>query len=316
MYTILQSILPIFILIGIGMILQASMPKPPLSTRLMCRIGLGSCETMTSVLNRYALYLALPALIIHSLASTDAEQVNHTGVYFFTLVVLTVVLFIVYAATKQLKLKTDIANAYLFGVFFGNVAYIGFPFIARLIPGNDGVVSIIVAIHIAIAFTFGLALLEHSKNGSPASVAGKLVRNPLLISVVIGLLLLFTGIDMPSVLGAAVAMLAASASPVVLVAVGTFIASSWRLDETLWHSAYIAGLKILAVPLFFVTFAFFMPPSTALTVSLLEAAMPAALTTFALAEIYPIHKKIIANAIIISTVLSLFTLSLWSAILV
>jgi predicted permease len=316
MATIFNSILPIFLLIAVGVVLEKILPRQPESSKLMCKLGLGSCETLTSVLNRFALYLALPALIISSLAKTSRDQIIDVNLIYFNVAVILAIILISYAVTRLSKMKASMANTYIFGTFFGSVAYVGFPFIGQLYPGNDGVVSILVAIHVIIAFSLGIYILERSKRKADGGGAGiRLLKNPLLISVIIGLVTLSIGITLPAAIATAVSMLGASASPVVLIAMGTFIAKEWKFDKTIWHAATIAGLKIIFMPLVFLLSALLMKQSLALDISILSAGMPVALTNFALAEIYPMNKKIIANAIILSVIVSLVTLAGFSLLL-
>ena len=268
MQTIFLSIIPIFILILVGVILQKLSPKPSKANQLLCKVGLGSCETMTSVLNRFALYLALPALIISSL-SHAGDNILTTDIIFFNIIFLLISLGILYGLTRFFKVETSLANTYFFTAFFGNVAYIGIPFLQSIFPGTESAISILVAIHIAIAFTIGLFLLERSRGNN--GINWKLiVKNPLLLSVALGVCIFVFDIELPNIISQSLSMLGASASPVVLVAIGTFIASQWRIDASFWHGLFISGLKLIFLPIIFVLGSFFMTPSTGMTISILE----------------------------------------------
>lgn len=212
--TILSSILPIFLIIGTGTLLQKLLPKQPKSSKLMCKAGLGSCVSWTSVLNKFALYLALPALIIHSLITTNGQNIISADLVVFNIIALTAFLLLVYFACKATNASTKLINTYLFGAFFGNVAYIGYPFINNLFNGSSGVVSI-----------------------------------------------------------------------------------------------------LIAMPMFFMIGFFIFSQSQNLTISILEAAMPVALTNFALAEIYEIDQHAMSSTIIISTIVSAITLLIFAIVL-
>lgn len=316
---IISAILPIFILIGIGVLLQRQLPRQPNSSQLLCQVGLGSCETWTSVLNKFALYLALPALIFSSLVEAERQSLPSLELILFTAVLLLATLGIVYAVASTLHTSVKIRNTYLFGTFFGNIAYIGPPFLVALY-GTDilGSLSIIIAIHIAIAFSIGLFILETSKpvHSGLTTVLKTLIKNPILLSVLVGLIILLTGIQLPASVIQAIHMLGASASPVVLIALGTFIATEWDPRAHIGHVVAISLLKLMAMPLLFLFVGISMvAPSVIRDISILEAAMPVAITSFALAEHYPIDKKIIANAIILSTLLSIITLTVFSHVL-
>lgn len=314
--TIITAIVPLFVLIGIGVLLQNLLPRQPESSRIMCRIGLGSCETWTTVLNKFALYLALPALIFSSLASAGSAAIIPLPLVLFNVLLLIAIILIVLALGKLASWSPTLTNTYIFGAFFGNVAYIGPPFLTSLYGDVTAPLSIIIAIHVGVAFSLGLVLLERSKKKhvTVGDILKKLTTNPLLLSVITGLLVAALHIPIPDTLLSAVRMLGASASPVVLIAVGTFIATEWHPGPQLKHAIAISSIKLVATPLLFLCFSSFLAASAVRDISILEAAMPVALSNFALAEAYPMDKNITANAIIISTLAAAVTLSLFAGI--
>lgn len=316
--TILSSILPIFLLIGTGAIFQKLLPKQPKSSKLMCEVGLGSCVSWTSVLNKFALYLALPALIIHSLITAGGSNLIGTNLIIFNSAALVIFLLLIYFASRVTSVSKKLTNTYLFGAFFGNVAYIGPPFINNLFKESSGTISILIAIHIFIAFTVGLYILEkNNKDGVELkNIAKSLIKNPLIIAVLVGIILFSLQIQLPDPVVQFLSMLAQSASPVVLIAIGTFLVENWAIKKGIKHGIVISTLKLIVMPLFFmIGFAIFSQ-SQNLTISILEAAMPVALTNFALSEIYEMDQHAMSSAIIISTIISAITLSVFALVLV
>jgi predicted permease len=287
----------------------------------MCQIGLGSCETWTTVLNKFALYLSLPALVFSSLVSAGSESLLPAHITISIIAILIIVIIAIIGFAKIRKWPRTLTNTYFFGAFFGNVAYIGPPFLLALYgTGVQGMISMIIAVHVAVAFSVGIFFLELSKHASLRHGLRKVLlntlRHPLIVSVFAGLAVILFDITVPNALYEATYMLGVSASPVVLIAVGTFIASEWTPTKNIRHAVNITLLKLIAVPLIFFLVAQWFDTTYALQLSVLQSAMPVALSTFALAEEYPINKKIIANAIILSTIVSIITLSIWSALIV
>ena len=130
-------------------------------------------------------------------------------------------------------------------------------------------------------------------------------RRPAQGGVVLGQV----DIVLPQVLQSPINMFAASASPVVLISLGIFISKKIQFNKNLIHSAFISLYKLILLPIIFIFLLQFLNLSrTDVSISVLEAAMPLAITPFAMAEIYPLDKEIISMAVIISTMLSLFTL--------
>lgn len=315
--TILSAIIPLFILIGIGYLMQRTLPRQPKSHKLLCQLGFASCESWTTVLNKFALYLALPALIFSSLATAGTQALIPVELIIFTALLLVSIITAVSLIGRLFGWSATLTNTYVFGIFFGNVAYIGPPFLTSLYGDVTAPLSIIIAIHVGVAFSLGLILLERSKSThiAPARIAKKLATNPLLLSVLAGLVVALLHISLPTPLLDAIRMLGASASPVVLVAVGTFIATEWSPGPSIKHAFAISAGKLIATPLLFLFIGSFFAASTIRDISILEAAMPVALSNFALSEQYPMDKKITANAIIISTLAAAVTLGAFASAL-
>lgn len=317
MPVVLSAIVPIFLLIALGICIRVVLDFKCTHVPLLARRCKMHNDAWSAVLNKYVLYIALPALLFFSLEHTRVDQLLAPSLLFFNVLLLVAIIGFGVLLTRVLKYKAPMANAYIFCLFFGNVAYIGLPFILSVMPGAAGELSVLVAIHAIVAFTLGLFILEKSihKHAQPMVLLYRVVKNPLLIAIFVGLMFLLFGWQLPAAIDTAVQMLAQSASPVVLIAIGLFIARKIEIDNAFWHGAVLAGFKLFIMPLAFFLVAILFGVREEFTTSILEAAMPVAITTFALGELYPMHKKVVIDAIIISTIGSLFSLTLWGALL-
>lgn len=316
MLAIINSILPVFLLIALGVIIKIIQNHEKKGWKKFLTKIKHEDDNWSEVLNKFALYISLPALIFSSLINTNPENLIREEVLFANIILIILFILTVFAITKVWHVDKKLANTYIMCGFFGNIAYIGLPFITSLFPDAAGATSIIIAIHIVIAFTLGLYILESSKSKDVGvkTIIKSIVKNPMIISVALGLGILYSGITVPGTINRAVSMLAASASPVVLISIGLFIARKISWDKTLMHAFFISGLKILVLPMLFLLASRLSNISSEYTISIIEAGMPVALTNFALSELYPMDKKLTAKSIIVSTILSLLTLSIFSGL--
>lgn len=318
MQQIINSILPIFLLIILGFIAQKiTNAQHPVLTNLS-KLGLLPKNGWTHVLNQYALYIGLPALILFSLISTPIAETVSGDVINFTLISSAVFLAAIFFITKLFKINTKFANSILLCGYLGNVAYIGFPYLSSLISGSEPAISIIVGIHIAITFTFILYLLEKHLAGdvSFGVILKRLFTQPLLLAVLLGVILSLSKFVLHPVLLETISMLAKSASPVVLIGLGAFFATSLSKPKHPFQIAVLSSIKLLAFPLisFLIAYGWFNVQSVA--IPLLESAMPVAITNFALAQRYKLDKQTIGYAIIISTIISFVTISLLTGFII
>lgn len=296
MWSILGTVAPLFIIILVG---------------VLARVAKIANSHWVEILNKVGLYVGFVPLIIYSLAHTRKETILNSQIIIINLAILAGVVLLTWLFTKLLRLKTELANTYILGIFFGNVAYLGLPFITSIYKEAAGLVSVHVAIYLVILLTLGVILMEGKaimKKGW-YQVFIKSLKNPLLLAVITGLFLLFFEIKIPVMIDEALRILAQSSSPVVLVALGIFLAQKIKFDADFGHALIISVLKLLVLPLVFVITWKFFGLAGNFNVSILEAGMPVAITVFAFAEIYPLRKQVVANSIIISTVLSAITLT-------
>lgn len=204
---------------------------------------------------------------------------------------------------------------------FGNVAYLGVPVLTAL----SGVqilptVSLIIAIYLFWLFTIGIGYLDYSLDKNKKDVAKNILKNftknPLLLAVIFGLLIGSFKIAIPAIVLKSLDMISASVTPTVLVVIGLFIGTSkvGKLSE--WIPVLLFSLFTLALfPAgFYFGVKFFGFAPSQFSSSIIEAAMPLAITPFALADKYNLHKTFIARSIVLSTILSVVSLPFWISV--
>jgi predicted permease len=296
MSSILYTVAPLYVLIAIG---------------AAFKFIVAADDKWIEVFNKFGLYLGFPAIVFSSLVKIPAGGILETRTIACNILLLFAAVILTHLIGRLFRLTTSLRNTYVICVFYGNIAYLGFPFITSVIPGSNASVSIHIAIYVAFLFTVGILMLELSKGRGVASlpsIAKNIITSPLLLSVVAGLFFRSTGWQLPIWAERSIDLLASSAAPIVLLAIGMFIARRLELDRNLFHAAILSGLKLIAFPLCFLLFARLASFDDAFAVSIIEAAMPAGITAFALAEIYPLEKQIVASVIVMSTVVSAITL--------
>lgn len=279
-------------------------------------------EDWSHVLNEYALKVGLPVLIFSALSKTPlsfAEQAPLVIVNsLFSIAVFAVALFV--GLLAQFSKQT--MRTFLICLMFGNIAYLGIPVLTRVYgAGILPVISVIVAVYFVWIFTIGTGYLEagqqHGRDGLIKQTVLRLVKNPLLIAVAAGAVWAGFSLPTPSVIAQALDMVSASVTPTVLIVIGLFIGKSKLGTLREWIPVVLFSfttLMILPASLYASLMLFGILPHQFST-SVIEAAMPLAITPFALAETYNLNKSFISRSIVLSTALSVFSLPFWISIL-
>lgn len=308
MLEVANIVLPVFVLIALGYVFR--------------RTGIMSAAAITE-LNRFVVYLALPALTIDIIISSTPEALWQPG-FIIAFEIAVVVLFLPvllfhWMRSKNLAKATIDATA----ASYANTGYIGIP-LCLLAFGRESLPPAVIAgiLTVSFNFAFSIVLMEiSSQQGTKVGTAVKnvavsLVKNPLITSPVIGGIMLASGIHFPSGVTECLKLMGSAACPCALVATGLFLAQKQEVTSTL-TSIELVLLKLIIQPLiawFFAYHVFSMPDIWAKTAVILSA-MPTGTGPFMLAEMYGKGAGIASRTILLSTIGSVISLFIWLTVL-
>lgn len=302
MLQILLIIAPLFLIILLGFVLT--------KTKIVN-------EQWEGVLNAFALKIGLPALIFAALISTDFSFLENRLLILVTVLFLAITFLVAYIFGKIFRLSGKTTRSIFISLGFGNIAYLGIPVLAR-VSGQEilPAVGLAVGIYLFMIFTFGIGYLEYSSRKNYKKLALSLVKNPSLIAVILGIIIGVLKIPFPNIILDAVDMVALSVTPVVLITIGLFLGKVKlnKLGSWITPAIYSAiTLMVLPAAVYFGA-PFFGIDFDGFFISVVLASMPLAITPFALSKEYDLDKDFIARSIVLSTVLSIFTIPFWITI--
>ena len=270
-------------------------------------------------LNRFVVYLALPALLFDIMANTHGSDLWQPG--FISVFLLSSAIAFALPFIIRLRGKLSLADNALDGLnaAYPNTGYMGIPL--SMIAFGSGVLAattISIIITVCVTFAFAIILIEIGMQTEKRplrlvwKVARSLIRNPLLFAPALGTLVSFSGLTIPAPAETFLKMLGGAASPCALVALGLFLAQPRKIERDSVNAiAFLVSVKLIVMPLatwLLAIYVFGLPPHLAQSATLL-AALPAGTGPFMLAEHYRREAAITSNVILYSTVLSVFTLS-------
>jgi predicted permease len=271
-------------------------------------------------LNRLALHVAFPALVIVGLADPEAELARHPAFLAIVPASLLASIAIVRAATLAAPAAAtplrEQAGTIALVIAFGNTAYLGLPYLAAVL--GDTVVataSIAVSLHVACAMTLGPYFLARWSGGSARASLARIARQPLIWSPIVALLLRAAPEPVVSAVRAILDPLARTAAPVSMLLLGLYLYENrarMQIDRSI--ALHVAARLVLvpavtlAMTLAAHAIAAITPQEAAVLVIL--AAMPAAITTFSIALEQGARADRVAATIVASTAASVVTLPL------
>ncbi|KMS59303.1 transporter [Novosphingobium barchaimii LL02] len=309
MTSILAIVLPIFALIFAGWLVR--------------RIGVMGPQA-SSELNRFVVYLALPALLFDIVAGSswkDLWQLHFVAVFTISTMVVFILTILLHARKSGLDADGPVlglASAY------PNTGYLGFPLLLAALGPSSNTLTLISTIIVAcVLFAGAIVMIEVRLHvGShplkvAAKVAKSLAKNPLIVAPVVAAFFPAGGLAVPHPVGVFLKLLGAAASPCALVGLGLFLAQKRPTEER--SDARLTGLlvalKLVVHPAlaWLLATTLFPLSAPARHAAVLLAMLPTGTGPFMLAEFYGREAGITARVILVSTVLSIATISVYLA---
>ncbi|HVY18281.1 MAG TPA: AEC family transporter [Rhodopila sp.] len=278
----------------------------------------------TTELNRFVIYLALPALLFDVIAHARLADVWQPG--FVAAFGLSAAAMFLLTLWLPLLRPRHFVDAVIDGLNAGyaNVGFVGFP-LTLVALGRAALAPTLIATIITVCVLFGIAVVlieiglqtEKRRRHLVAKVGGSLLRNPLLVAPVLGALVPVCGLAVPAPVESFLKLLGGAASPCALVALGLFLAAerpaardaASRRDFGV--SALLVGFKLVLQPVVawvLAALVFQLPPLLTHAAVLL-AALPTGTGPFMLAEFYRREAGVTGRVVLGSTVVSVVTIT-------
>ncbi len=189
-----------------------------------------------------------------------------------------------------------------------NYGFVAIPIVTALFPDKG-------TLGVMFTFTLGVELACWTAGVSLLTGLGKapwkLALNPPVITILISLILNFTGLHahVPQVLHNTLGMLGNCAVPLALLLIGASIADIWGQEKMRWSISILAPvLRLGVIPIAFLAAAFYLPVSTELKrVLIVQGAMPSAVFNIMIARHYGGHAPTAVQCVLATTLVSLVT---------
>ena len=272
-------------------------------------------EEATAYLTKFVFYFALSAMLLRFSANLSLSEIFDARLAMAYLWGTAFTYGIALAVAFFRGLDTPTASIEAQCAAIGNTGFLGVPMLAVLL-GQEAIGPIILVLSIdLIVFSSLLVILVTGSREAAGmravlrTVGLGLLKNPMIVSIVIGLGLSSSGVPIPAVVNEFLTVLGNAATPGALFAIGASLAT--KSAERLQIAVWLSFCKLVMHPLFVAAGAFvFFPVDTyraAVVVS--AAALPVAGNVFILAQHYKIAPQRVSASILISTGFSILTVT-------
>ncbi len=257
-------------------------------------------------------YIITPGVIIKSFLTQ--EFTKETGISLLIAVGFGFVLHIV-AIILNIPLfnKGDGEKNCIFkySAIYGNVGYMTLP-LTEAILGSEGVFycSAVVMAFNVMAFTHGIYLMTKKSETTEKINLKKLLINPGVISIAIGLPLFLLNVNLPEVIYKPIDYIASTQTPVAMLIFGAFLAHT-KLSDIFKHKKVflVALMKLIALPAVMVAIYKLVGLSgTLLTALTISSCAPTANNTVMFAAKYNKDTSLAAQVIATVSFISIITM--------
>jgi hypothetical protein len=299
-----KSVLPLFFIIIVG-------------------IGFSRTKAASSawvdVLNKYALWIGFPALVFSSLAKLDFQPAEYSSLIISNSIFIISCMLLAFPISRIFNLSNRVKRTLFLLLSFGNVAYLGIPvLVSSMGEGVLPVAAVVSALYVFWLLTMGIILVE--VNGpdemSVARLLKSLATNPLLLSVILGMVASIFKIGPGALVMRTIDFFSQSVTAVVLFSLGIFLGLQKVGSIKEWLPVFwltIVTTIVLPAFFYFVLKGFGLPDSHFRS-SIIDAAMPLGLTPYALSVQYKLEANLAARLVVMATAFSVIILPLWIVI--
>ncbi len=291
--TIGQQVVILFILIGVGFVCG--------KTKFLA-------DTAVTGITDFVLYIVTPCVMIQSfqrpfepaLASAFAQAL------FFTAATTA----FAYALARFTLRDSDLRrqSVYRFAAIFSNCGFMALP-LENALLGPDGMFfgAAFLAVFNVTSWTLGLYMMSHNRR---LLSLRRLVTNPGVLGVAVGLVLFFTSSSLPALIDTPIDYFAALNTPLPMIVIGYHLSHAkilqvfrdWRAWLTIAERLVIIPLAGLAVGLLL-----HMDP-TALVACIVALCAPTAAVCTMFSVIYGQDSELSVSLVSLSTLLSILTM--------
>ncbi len=272
-------------------------------------------EKKTIFLSRFAFYILMPTMLFSNIAktySTDSFDFD----FLFCYETATILLILITVLSGKIFNK-NLSEITIMGlnISYPNYGYIGIPMsLVAFGPEAALPLAFILLVDTIVLLTcssFFIAISEQKTFFIDLiyKLVRRIISQPLLVAVCIGMFFSQLRINIASPVEVFIETVAGAAAPVALIALGASITLRFPTHQKI-DLAIISVGKLILHPCLIALIFFLWPTEKTvwLQTAILCASLPVAANVFVLAEYYGVFKTESANSIVLTTILSTFTL--------
>ena len=264
--------------------------------------------------NKVCFYTFMPVMLFYNIYTSDFSHAVRLSYALFVVGMALAMILLAFLITLAVEKTPERRGVMIQAAFRSNFVLLGLPIAQELLPNASfGITALMIAIVVPIYNMMSVVVLEYFRGSKPklGEVLLAVIKNPLIIASVAGLLMKALHITLPDVLVSFAGKMNSAATPLILLLLG----ASFEIRHIARYRKQLlvcVGLRLLVFPGAILALAAAMGLRDIEFVTLLAmTAAPTAVNSFNMAQQLGGDSDLAGSAVVVSTAASFFTLFLW-----
>lgn len=303
----LNVTMPIFLVMVIGYVLK--------------QIGMLN-DNFVTVANRFNFKVTLPFMLFQDIAGVDIRSVFDIRYVLFCALVSTACFWLVWGGTKLFVKDKTVRGAFVQASFRGSAAVMGLAFIQN-IYGSSAMGPLMIVSAVPLYNIFSVIVLTFEANDTEGidkkqkirQAAVNICKNPIILSILAGLIVGLLGIQFPVLVNKTISTVAQMATPLALITIGAGFEGRKALAK-MKPTIGASLIKLVLQPLIFLPMAVSMGfTGEKIIAILIMLASPTTPSCYIMAKSMHNDEVLTASVVVMTTLLGAVTLTGWIFIL-
>jgi len=295
---IIIKVVMLYVLIAVGMLVN--------------KIGIINDDGSANI-SRLIVYVTMPCAILSGITSSEGMAKSESlMVFVIFLISFFLLVFVSLFITKILVSDKSYKPFYQFIAIFGNVAFVGIP-MSIAIVGEHSVLfaSVLAMLNNVMFFSYGIYLLKKTSEKKTKNKSIWLgIFNPGSISAILGLVLFFLDVKIPSLVYQPVSTLGSLTSPLAMIVIGVSL-NKIKIKEILkdYRIIIIVLVKMILGPILLALLLKTIGITGAgAMAAVVLTGMPVSMSSAIIVNEYnPLYSTKMSQTVLMSTLMLLFT---------
>lgn len=268
----------------------------------------------TKIADKYVFMAALPALVFKDLTENDIKGSFDGGYVLFCFLTTLSIILLIWGLTELFMKNESQKGAFIQASYRSSAAILGLAFIDNMYH-SAGMAPLMIIGAVPLYNIFAVLILTLKGDNDSSHDIGKTIldifKNPILLSILISMLFVFSGLRLPAFLNKTINSIGATATPLALISIGAGFEGRKAIKK-IKPTIIASFIKLVLLAALFLPLAIYLGyRNQELMAILIMLGSPATVSCYIMAKNTGNDHVLTSSIIVLTTLLSSVTLTVW-----